>query len=63
MKNDIIVLVFALKHYIYYETARVSIIDNGATVESVISQNPLLKELYSSIALNLLTLVEKEAIT
>ena len=56
-------MVFALKYFIYYETARVSTFDSGATVESVISNNPLLKELYSSIGLKLLSLVEGEVIS
>jgi hypothetical protein len=64
VKNDLIVLVFALKHFIYFETARISM-NEAMTVENVIANNPLIKELYSSICLKLLGLLKdnREVIT
>lgn len=50
-------LVFGLKHFIYFETARISI-NEPMTVETVIANNPLIKELYSSVCLKLLGLLK-----
>jgi len=53
----LMVLVFALKHFIYFETARISM-NEPMTVETVIANNPLIRELYSSIGLKLLALLK-----
>jgi hypothetical protein len=59
LKNDLMITVFSLRSYIYYEQARIQVgAQDQAIVENIVQQNDLIREIYNALILKTLQVLD-----